>query len=170
MDTDSKHFLTHDVKYIEPILDPHHLCRIHYPSHHIDVAESSEALINTVLLGKYGTNIKARREHLKMMHDIHKLGPIVIDERYQFVLFPLTVCRKKNPFWVNLNWLLLFSQRLGSTSPTRIHFNDGTTVDIAQELKFCEKQYDKTLRVLDRSIKLRDYTVIHTGTPPTLLI
>lgn len=154
-------FISPDVKYIEPIYHPEYLCRIHYPTEHYDSKLPSETLLNQLLVYKYGTSVKARRDHLKMLHHIHKLGPIVIDERCQFVMFPLSVSKNKNAFWMNLYSLLQFSKTEDDTKPTRIHFNDMSTMDIKADFKFCEKQYEKTLRVLDRSIKIREQPAIY---------
>ena len=156
------HLLIPDVKYIEPIKDPEHLCRIHYPAAFYDSKIPSESVVNHLLLYKYGTSVKARRDHLKVRHDIHRMGPIVMDERCQFVMFPLSVSKNKNPFWLNLCSMLQFSRSGIASLPTRIHFNDMTTIDIEADFKFCEKQYDKTLRVLDRSIKIKEQPIFIT--------
>lgn len=159
------HFLTPDVKYIEPVFHMEHFCRIHYSNEYYDSRMPSETLLNHVLLYKHGTSIKARRDHLKLLHHIHKLGPIVIDERCQFVMFPLSVSKNKNSFWLNLCSMLQFSKTDDEKTPTRIHFNDMTTLDIEADFKFCEKQYDKTLRVLDRSIKIREQPAVYVTRP-----
>lgn len=152
----TKHYLTPDVKYIEPIYDVAYVCRIHYASETFNSRIPSEAVVNQLLLHTYGTNIKARRDNLKVTHDIHRLGPILIDERYQFVMFPIEASKNKNPFLVNLYNLLQFSPSGENDKPTRIHFNDSTSINVAADYKFCEKQYERTLRVVDRSIKIKE--------------
>lgn len=148
-----KNLLNPGVYYIEPVVHPEFLCHAVYQNGRtIPSPKSSEALIDELLLFTYGTTIKARRQQLKKAHNIHKTGPIVIDERLQFVLFPLTVSHNKNPFWVNLHHFLQFSP---DGTNTLIHFYDGTQVPIDTPIATCEKQYAKALKVTDQSMKIK---------------
>lgn len=158
------------VFYIEPVQHPEFFCHLVYQKGRtLPSAKPSETLIDTLLLHTYGTTIKARRTQLKKAHGIHRLGPIIIDERLQFVLFPITVSRQKNPFWVNLHHCLDFKP--GPVHDTSIiHFSDGTTKQVDADFAFCEKQYGKALVVADRSIKIKAqnamYITGHTYFPP----
>lgn len=149
------------VFYIEPVQHPEFLCHIVYQKGRtLPSAKPSEALIDTLLLHTYGTTIKARRTQLKKAHDIHRLGPIIIDEQLHFVLFPITVNRQKNPFWVNLHHCLKFTP--GDARDTSIiHFSDGSQKQVAADFAFCEKQYGKALVVADRSRKIKAQSAMY---------
>lgn len=146
--------------YIEPVRHAEFLCQAVYhneapqPSH-----KPTEALIDELLIYYYGTNLKARRAHLKAAHAIHRMGPIVIDERIQFVLFPITTSRTRNPFWINLHQFLMCAP--AGEGMTDIHFNHGMMKSVAADYNFCEKQYEKALRVLDRSTKIREQSALY---------
>ena len=148
-----QNLLNPGVYYIEPVEHPEFLCHaVYQKGRTMPSSKTSEALIDELLLLTYGTTIKVRRQQLKKAHNIHKTGPIVIDERLQFVLFPLTVSRNKNPFWVNLHHFLRFSP---DGAKTLIHFYDGTAVPIDTPLATCDKQYAKALKVTDQSMKIK---------------
>ena len=144
------------VFYIEPVQHPEFLCHMVYKNGRtLPSAKPSESLIDALLLHTYGSTIKARRTYLKKAHEIHRQGPIILDEQLQFVLFPITVSRQRNQFWVNLYHFLRFTP--GSTPGTTvIHFSDGTHVDVHADFAFCEKQYSKALVVNDRLIKIKE--------------
>lgn len=149
------------VFYIEPVQHPESFCHMVYQKGRtLPSAKSSETLIDTLLLHTYGTTIKARRAQLKKTHGIHRLGPIIIDERLQFVLFPITVSRQRNPFWVNLYHCLEFTP--GPDIETSIiHFSDGTHKQVEADFAFCEKQYGKALKVTDRSLKIKAQSAMY---------
>ena len=44
---------------------------------------------------------------------------------------------------------------------TDIHFNHGMMKSVAADYNFCEKQYEKALRVLDRSTKIREQSALY---------
>ena len=144
---------------IEPIDHPEFLCEAIYHDRVMPSAKPSEDLIDELLVYCHGTNLKARRAHLKAAHDIHRLGPIVIDERIGFTLFPVTVSRRRNPCWVNLHQLLEFRPGVGGTE---IRFNHGMMKWIEADYRLCEKQYAKALKVLDRSTKIREQSALYT--------
>lgn len=151
------------VFYIEPIQHPEFLCHMVYQNGRtIPSAKPSETLIDMLLLHTYGTTVKARRTHLKKTHDIHRLGPIIIDERLQFVLFPVTVIKQKNAFWINLHHCLDFTP--GPAPDTSIiHFSDGSQKQINADFAFCEKQYSKALKVTDRSLKIKAQSAMYVS-------
>ncbi|WP_411843681.1 competence protein ComK [Salinicoccus sp. HZC-1] len=156
----SENPLNPGIYYIEPVQHPEFLCHMVYQNGRtIPSAKPSETLIDTLLLHTYGTTIKARRTQLKKAHNIHKLGPIIIDERLQFVLFPITVSRQKNAFWVNLHHVLEFTG--DGPDATIIHFNDGSQRSVQADFTFCEKQFTKALRVMDRSLKIKAQSAMY---------
>lgn len=91
-----------------------------------------------------------KRQNVKLIHNIHRLQPIIIDEKYQFVLFPLGSCKYKNPFFVNLRQLIDFKMVDGKLI---IIFIDGREVETDFDYQFSRKQYEKTLFILDRTVK-----------------
>src|SRR5699024_7877233 len=94
------------------------------------------------------------------------LGPIVMDERTNFVLFPLTSSAHRNAFWINLRTILRFSTPENDRYKTRIHFSDGTFKDVLVDRKTCEKQYQKTLTVRDRRVNVRGYPELYFDMKP----
>lgn len=145
--------LTPQVLYIEPILDVHHLCQAVYQDRKVLSKKSSEQWIDDILIYFYSSNLKVKRKNVKLIHNIHKLQPIVIDEKFHFVLFPLNSSRFKNPFWVNLRQLLEFRQ---SGQHLVIKFVSGMEVTVDYDYKRAMKQYDNTLHILDRTVKHND--------------
>ena len=91
-----------------------------------------------------------KRQNVKLIHNIHRLQPIIIDEKYQFVLFPLHSCKYKNPFFVNLRQLIDFKK---VNNKLVITFIDGREVETDYDYSFSKKQYEKTLFILDRTVK-----------------
>lgn len=155
-------YLLHDIKYLEPVNHQEFQSQAVYPDRHERSALTTDAWLDRLLIHQYGTNLKARRDHLKYVHGIHRLGPIVIDERTGFVMFPLTSSQHKNALWLNLNTTLCFSApETRSGYPTRVHFSDGTFKDVGYDKKFCEKQYEKTLAVLDKMQKIRRHPELY---------
>ncbi|MCD2138731.1 competence protein ComK [Salinicoccus halitifaciens] len=155
-------YLLHDIKYLEPLYHREHLSQAVYPDRHEPSTLTTDAWLDRLLIHQYGTNLKARRDHLKYVHGIHRLGPIIIDEHTNFVMFPLTSSVHKNALWLNAHSLLCFSApKTESGRATRIHFSDGTFKDIDVDTKFCEKQYEKTLTVLDKVQKIRRHPELY---------
>lgn len=154
-------FLLQDIKYLEPVSHQEFLSQAVYPHRHEYSVLTTDAWLDQLLIHQYGTSLKARRDHLKYVHDIHRLGPIVIDERTDFVLFPLTSSAHRNAFWLNLRTILRFSTPQNNGYGARVHFSDGTFKDVAPDRKTCEKQYEKTLTVLDRMVKIREYPALY---------
>ncbi|CDZ99224.1 ComK protein [Jeotgalicoccus saudimassiliensis] len=142
--------LTPQVLYIEPVVHPEYLCRAVHTDGVIYCRQTSERWIDDTLIYFYSSSIKVRRQNVKLIHNIHKLQPIIIDEKYQFVLFPLESCKYKNPFFVNLRQLIDFKLVNGKLV---IIFIDGREVETDFDFNFSKKQYEKTLFILDRTVK-----------------
>ena len=159
-------FLLHDIKYLEPVHHLEYLSQAVYPHRHEYSVLPSDVWLDQLLIHQYGTSLKARREHLRYVHNIHRLGPIVMDERTNFVLFPLTSSAGRNAFWLNLRTILKFTAPESGRYDTRIHFSDGTFKDVPYDKKTCEKQYQKTLTVLDRMVKIREYPELYFNMKP----
>ena len=146
---------------LEPVHDLEFLSQAVYPHRHEYSILTTDVWLDQLLIHQYGTSLKARRDHLRFVHNIHRLGPIVMDERTNFVLFPLTSSAHRNAFWLNLRTILRFSTPENDRYETRIHFSDGTFKDVAYDRNTCEKQYQKTLTVLDRMVKIREYPELY---------
>ncbi|CAD2078637.1 hypothetical protein GCM10007275_08980 [Jeotgalicoccus coquinae] len=142
--------LTPQVLYIEPVVHPEYLCRAVHTDGVIYCRKTSERWIDETLVYFYSSSIKVRRQNVKLIHNIHKLQPIIIDEKYQFVFFPLESCKYKNPFFVNLRQLIDFKLVDGKLI---IIFIDGREVETDFDYQFSRKQYEKTLFILDRTVK-----------------
>ena len=142
--------LTPQVLYIEPVVHPEYLCRAVHTDGVIYCRKTSERWIDETLVYFYSSSIKVRRQNVKLIHNIHKLQPIIIDEKYQFVFFPLESCKYKNPFFVNLRQLIDFKLVDGKLV---IIFIDGREVETDFDYNFSRKQYEKTLFILDRTVK-----------------
>lgn len=142
--------LTPQVLYIEPVVHPEYLCRAVHTDGVIYCRKTSERWIDETLVYFYSSSIKVRRQNVKLIHNIHKLQPIIIDEKYQFVFFPLESCKYKNPFFVNLRQLIDFKLVDGKLV---IIFIDGREVKTDFDYNFSRKQYEKTLFILDRTVK-----------------
>lgn len=155
------------VCYIEPLKHPEFLSQAVYHNEvPIPSKKPSEALIDELLIYCHATNLSAKRTHLKAAHGIHRMGPIVIDERIQFVLFPITVSRSRNPFWINLHHFLQFQPSEDDT--TMIHFNHGMMKQVTADYRTCEKQYEKALKVLDRSTKIKEQSTLYITQSPKM--
>ncbi len=155
-------YLLHDIKYLEPVDHHEFLSQAVYPDRHEHSILTTDAWLDRLLIHQYGTNLKARRDNLRYVHGIHRLGPIVLDEHAGFVMFPLTSSHRKNALWLNVNTTLCFSRPdTRSGYRTRIHFNDGTFKDVDHDIRFCEKQYEKTLTVLDKMKKIRRHPELY---------
>jgi competence protein ComK len=155
-------YILHDIKYLEPVHHEAFLSQAVYPDRHEPSVLTTDAWLDRLLIHQYGTSLKARRDHLKYVHGIHRLGPIVIDAHTDFVMFPLTSSQHKNALWLNLNATICFSTpETRSSYATRIHFNDGTFKDVGNDIRFCEKQYEKTLAVLDKMEKIRRHPELY---------
>lgn len=142
--------LTPQVLYIEPVVHPEYLCRAVHTDGVIYCRKTSERWIDETLMYFYSSSIKVKRQNVKLIHNIHRLQPIIIDEKYQFVLFPLGSCKYKNPFFVNLRQLIDFKMVDGKLI---IIFIDGREVETDFDYQFSRKQYEKTLFILDRTVK-----------------
>lgn len=142
--------LTPQVLYIEPVVHPEYLCRAVHTDGVIYCRKTSERWIDETLVYFYSSSIKVKRQNVKLIHNIHRLQPIIIDEKYQFVLFPLGSCKYKNPFFVNLRQLIDFKMVDGKLI---IIFIDGRKVETDFDYQFSRKQYEKTLFILDRTVK-----------------
>jgi len=142
--------LTPQVLYIEPVVHPEYLCRAVHTDGVIYCRKTSERWIDETLVYFYSSSIKVKRQNVKLIHNIHRLQPIIIDEKYQFVLFPLGSCKYKNPFFVNLRQLIDFKMVNGKLI---IIFIDGREVETDFDYQFSRKQYEKTLFILDRTVK-----------------
>lgn len=142
--------LTPQILYIEPVVHPEYLCRAVHTDGIIYCRKTSEKWIDETLVYFYSSSIKVKRQNVKMIHNIHRQQPIVIDEKFQFVLFPLAGCKYKNPFYVNLRQLIDFKMKAGKMIIT---FADGREVATDYDYKFAKKQYEKTLFILDRTVK-----------------
>ncbi len=142
--------LTPQVLYIEPVVHPEYLCRAVHTDGVIYCRKTSERWIDETLVYFYSSSIKVKRQNVKLIHNIHRLQPIIIDEKYQFVLFPLGSCKYKNPFFVNLRQLIDFKMVDGKLI---IIFIDGREVETDFDYQFSRKQYEKTLFILDRTVK-----------------
>ena len=142
--------LTPQVLYIEPVVHPEYLCRAVHTDGIIYCRKTSEKWIDETLVYFYSSSIKVKRQNVKLIHNIHRLQPIIIDEKYQFVLFPLGSCKYKNPFFVNLRQLIDFKMVDGKLI---IIFIDGREVETDFDYQFSRKQYEKTLFILDRTVK-----------------
>ena len=142
--------LTPQVLYIEPVVHSEYLCRAVHSDGIIYCRKTSEKWIDETLVYFYSSSIKVKRQNVKLIHNIHRLQPIIIDEKYQFVLFPLGSCKYKNPFFVNLRQLIDFKMVDGKLI---IIFIDGREVETDFDYQFSRKQYEKTLFILDRTVK-----------------
>lgn len=145
--------LTPQVLYIEPINDPEYLCRAVLTDDVIYCSQRSEKWIDDTLILFHSSNIAVKRKNVKLIHNIHRMQPIVIDEKYQFVLFPLHSSKNKNPFWINLRQFINFKNLDGKLI---ISFIDGSEITTDYDYKVAKKQYEKTLYILDRTVKHRD--------------
>ncbi|GAB3063438.1 competence protein ComK [Salinicoccus sesuvii] len=153
------------VCYIEPLEHPEFLSQaVYHGQTPVPSKNPSEGLIDELLIYCHATNLRAKRMHLKTAHGIHRMGPIVIDERIQFVLFPITVSRTRNPFWINLHHFLQFQST--ACGMTTIHFNHGMMKQVNVDYRMCEKQYEKALKVLDRSTKIKEQSTLYITQRP----
>lgn len=148
--------LTPQVLYIEPITHPEYLCRAVYTDGVIYCSKTSEKWIDDTLVMFHSSSIAVKRKNVKLIHNVHKLQPIVIDEKYQFVLFPLHSSKHKNPFWVNLRQFIDLKVK---NEKLVISFIDGSEISTDYDYKIAKKQYEKTLYILDRTVKHQD--VLH---------
>lgn len=142
--------LSPQLMYIEPVVHSEYLCRAVHNEGVIYCSKSSEKWIDDTLIYFYASSIKIKKKNAKEIHNIHRQQPIIIDEKYQFVLFPLSSCKYKNPFYVNLRQLIDFKERNGDLV---IIFADGSELVTSYDYKFAIKQYEKTLFILDRTVK-----------------
>lgn len=142
--------LSPQVLYIEPVAEPGYLCRAVHTDGVIYCSKTSEKWIDDTLVYFYSSSIKVKRQNVKLIHNVHRLQPIIIDEKYQFVFFPLHSCKYKNPFFVNLRQLIDFKMVNGKLV---IIFIDGREVETDYDYNFAKKQYERTLFILDRSVK-----------------
>ena len=142
--------LTPQLLYIEPLHSSDFLSQTVYRDQVIKSPYTSEKWIDNTLIHFYSSDLKTKRKHVKLVHKIHKMQPIVIDEKYHFVLFPLNSSKHQDIFWVNLSQFLEFIQKDGKLL---IRFIPGIEVIVDYDFKKALKQYDNTLQILDRTIK-----------------
>src|SRR5699024_11885712 len=99
--------LTPQVLYIEPVVHPEYLCRAVHTDGIIYCRKTSEKWIDETLVYLYSSSIKVKRQNVKMIHNIDRQQRIVIDEKFQFVLFPLAGCKDKKTLFVTFRKLIV---------------------------------------------------------------